>query len=164
MFSKINLKHIVILALGFFWCSAIYLTQQTYLLNYCDKEFVNIVAILYGSLSMALGILLYIIICKKSKNIKSYYALFSLFAIVISFLFFGTENKIIMSICLCLTCLFGTAGFGVGYHFSLLALNIEKEYRGRVFAIGYGLGSILTYLLTLSTLPFKLKYIEVMAK
>ena len=154
MFRKINLKHIVILALGFFWCSAIYLTQQTYLLNYCDKEFVNIVAILYGSLSMALGILLYIIICKKSKNIKSYYALFSLFAIVISFLFFGTENKIIMSICLCLTCLFGTAGFGVGYHFSLLAINIEKEYRGRVFAIGYGLGSILTYLLTL--LPNKL--------
>ena len=88
MFSKINLKHIVILALGFFWCSAIYLTQQTYLLNYCDKEFVNIVAILYGSLSMALGILLYMFICKKSKNIKSYYALFSLFAIVISFLFF----------------------------------------------------------------------------
>lgn len=154
MFSKINLKHILILALGFFWCSAIYLTQQTYLLKYCDKEFVNTIAILYGSLSMAFGILIYMFVCKKSKNIKSYYALFSLFAIISSFLFFGTENKVIMSICLCLTCLFGTAGFGVGYHFSLLAQNIEKKYRGRVFALGYGLGSILTYLITL--LPNKL--------
>ncbi|MBQ6547310.1 MAG: helix-turn-helix transcriptional regulator [Bacilli bacterium] len=54
-----------------------------------------------------------------------------------------------MSICLCLTCLFGTAGFGAGYHFSLLALNVDKEYRGRVFAIGYGLGSVGTYLLIL---------------
>ena len=154
MFKKINIKHILILALGFFWCSAIYLTQQTYLLNFCDKEFVNMIAILYGSLSMALGILLYMFICKKSKNIKLYYVLFSLFAIISSFVFFGTENKILMSICLCATCLFGTAGFGVGYHFSLLALNIDKEYRGRVFAIGYGLGSILTYLIIL--LPNKL--------
>ena len=54
-----------------------------------------------------------------------------------------------MSVCLCLTCLFGTAGFGAGYHFSLLGINVEKEYRGRVFAIGYGLGSIGTYLMIL---------------
>ena len=149
MFSKINLKHILILAIGFFWCSAIYLTQQTYMLNYCSKDFVNTIAILYGSISMALGILLYMVIYKRSNNLKSYYALFSIFAIVSSIVFFGTENKILMSICLCLTCLFGTAGFGVGYHFSLLAFNIEKEYRGRIFAIGYGIGSVLTYLLAL---------------
>ena len=149
MFSKNNLKHILILALGFFWCSAIYLTQQMYLLNYCDKSFVNTIAILYGSISMALGILLFMVLYKRNRNLKSYYVLFSIFSIIISFLFFGTENKIIMSMCLCLTCLFGTAGFGAGYHFSLLALNIEKEYRGRVFAIGYGIGSILTYFISL---------------
>lgn len=153
MFSKINLKHILILAIGFFWCSAIYLTQQTHMLNFCDKDFVNMIAILYGSFSMALGILLYMFIYKKSKNLKSYYTLFCIFAIISSIVFFGTNNKILMSICLCLTCLFGTAGFGVGYHFSLLASNIEKEYRGRVFAIGYGIGSVLTYLLAL--LPSK---------
>jgi len=148
MFSKSNLKQIVILALGFFWCSAIYLTQQTYLLEYCDKDYVNIVAILYGSLSMAVGILLYMLIFKKSKNIKLYYVLFTIFAIIFSFVFFKTENKIIMSICLSLTCLFGTAGFGAGYHFSLLTFSI-KEYRGRIFVIGYSIGSILTYLITL---------------
>ncbi len=148
MFSKNNIKNILILALGFFWCSALYLIQQTYLLKYCNKEFVNLVALLYGSISMALGILLFIIIYKLSKDIKSYYILFSIFAIISSILFFGTDNKTLMSICLCTTCLFGTAGFGVGYHFSLLSLNIEKEYRGRVFSIGYGIGSILTYLFT----------------
>ena len=154
MFCKNNLKHILILAIGFFWCSAIYLTQQTYMLHFCDKSFVNMIAILYGSLSMALGILLYMFVYNRSKNLKSYYALFSIFAIISSILFFGTDHKVLMSICLCLTCLFGTAGFGVGYHFSLLALNIEKEYRGRVFAIGYGMGSILTYLLALLPVSF----------
>ena len=154
MFSKINLKHILILALGFFWCSAIYLTQQTNMLNYFSKSFVNTIAILYGSISMALEIFLYMLVYKKSKNLKSYYALFSIFAIISSILFFGTNNKILMSVCLCLTCLFGTAGFGVGYHFSLLAFNIEKEYRGRFFAIGYGIGSILTYLLALLPISF----------
>ena len=148
MFSKNNIKNILILALGFFWCSALYLVQQTYLLKYCNKEFVNLVALLYGSISMALGILIFMIIYKLSKNIKSYYILFNIFAIISSILFFGTDNKTLMSICLCTTCLFGTAGFGVGYHFSLLSLNIEKEYRGRVFSIGYGIGSILTYLFT----------------
>ena len=50
---------------------------------------------------------------------------------------------------MCSTCLFGTAGFGAGYHFSLLASDVLKEYRGRIFAIGYGLGSIGTYLMVL---------------
>ena len=154
MLNKNNLKYIFILAIGFFWCSAVYLTQQTYMLAFCDKKFVNVVAILYGSFSMALGILLYMLTYKKSKNLKAYYALFSMFAIISSISFFGANNKIFMSICLCLTCLFGTAGFGVGYHFSLLAYNIEKEYRGRVFAIGYGLGSILTYLFAFLPIKF----------
>ena len=154
MFNKINIKHIMILALGFFWCSGIYLTEQTYLLKFCDKDFVNYIAIFYGSFAMAIGILLYIIISKRTKNIKLYYLLFIIFSIISTFVFFGTTNKIIMSICLCLTCLFGTAGFGVGYHFSLISFNIEKEYRGRVFAIGYGIGSILTYLLSLLPINF----------
>ena len=140
MFNKNNLKQIFILALGFFWCSGIYLTQQVYLLNFCDKNYVNIVAVLYGSIAMALGIFIFSLIVRKSKNTKLYYALFTTFAVISSFIFFVIENKIIMSICLVLTCLFGTAGFGVGYHFALLATNVEKEYRGRVFAIGYGIG------------------------
>lgn len=133
----------------FFLCSSIYLIQQKNLLKCCNKTFVNEVAVLYGSFSMALGILLFMFIYKKSKNIKSYYILFSIFSIISSMLFFGTNNNILMSICLCLTCLFGTAGFEVGYHFSLLTFNIDKEYRGRVFSIGYGVGSILTYLFSL---------------
>ena len=70
-------------------------------------------------------------------------------ALITTIVFFVTNNKSVMSICLCLTCIFGTAGFGAGYHFSLIASNVEQEYRGRVFAIGYGLGSIGTYILVL---------------
>lgn len=149
MLNKNNLKYILVLAIGFFWCSSVYLTQEQYLTNYASVEFVNIVELLFGSISMALGILFFGLLYRKNKNVRNVYIIFMILSIVSIISFFGTKNIYVMSVCLCLTCLFGTAGFGAGYHFSLLGLNVEKEYRGRVFALGYGLGSIGTYLLIL---------------
>ena len=149
MFNKNNLKYIFILAIGFFWCSSLYLTQEQHLTNYASVEFVNVVELLFGSLSMALGILTFGLLYRKNKNVKNIFIIFMLLSLVSMISFFATENKYFMSVCLCLSCFFGTAGFGAGYHFSLLGSNVEKEYRGRVFAIGYGLGSIGTYLMIL---------------
>lgn len=149
MFSKNNIKNIIILALGFFWCSSVYLTQEQYLTNYASTNFINIAELLFGSLSMALGILIFGLLYRKNKNVKTIFVVFTLLALISMISFFATNNKYLMSTFLCLTCLFGTAGFGAGYHFSLLASNVEKEYRGTVFAIGYGLGSIGTYLMIL---------------
>ncbi len=149
MFDKNNIKYMLILAIGFFWCSSLYLTQEQYLTNYADVNFVNIVELLFGSFSMALGILTFGLLYRKDKNMKMYYTIFMLLSIVSMISFFATKNVYFMGVCLCLTCFFGTAGFGAGYHFSLLGSNVLKEYRGRVFAIGYGLGSIGTYLLVL---------------
>ena len=149
MFNKNNLKYIFILAIGFFWCSSLYLTQEQHLTSYASVEFVNIVELLFGSLSMALGILTFGLLYRKNKNVKNIFIIFMLLSLVSMISFFATENKYFMSVCLFLSCFFGTAGFGAGYHFSLLGSNVEKEYRGRVFAIGYGLGSIGTYLMIL---------------
>ena len=149
MFNKNNLKYIAILALGFFWCSSVYLTEEQYMLNYADTKYINIVELLFGSIAMALGILAFGIIYRKAKNIKKHYTVFIMLSLITSIIFFLIKNTTIMSICLCLTCFFGTAGFGAGYHFSLLGENINKEYRGKVFALGYGLGSVGTYLLVL---------------
>ena len=149
MFNKNNIKYILILAIGFFWCSSVYLTQEQYLANYASIEFVNIAELLFGSISMALGILIFGLLYRKNMNVRNIYVVFMILSIISILAFFGTKNIYVMSVCLCLTCLLGTAGFGAGYHFSLLGLNVEKEYRGRVFAIGYGLGSIGTYLLIL---------------
>ena len=149
MFSKNNIKYIVILALGFFFCSSLYLTQEQYLTNYASTNYINIVELLFGSISMAFGILLFGFLYKKNKNIKMHYIIYMILSIVFSITFFATKNIYLMGVCLCLTCFFGTAGFGAGYHFSLLASNVSREYRGRVFAIGYGLGSIGTYLMIL---------------
>ena len=110
-----------------FWCSSIYLTQEQYLTNYASTNFINIAELLFGSLSMALGILIFGLSYKHNKNVKMMYIIFTMLALVSMILFFATDDKYIMSICLCLTCLFGTAGFGAGYHFSLLACNIDKE-------------------------------------
>ena len=149
MFNKNNLKYIFILAIGFFWCSSLYLTQEQHLTSYTSVEFVNVAELLFGSLSMALGILTFGLLYRKNKNVKNIFIIFMLLSLVSMISFFATENKYFMSVCLCLSCFFGTAGFGAGYHFSLLGSNVEKDYRGRVFAIGYGLGSIGTYLMIL---------------
>lgn len=146
MFSSKNIKYILIIAIGFFWCSSIYLTQEQYLIKYANTNFVNIVELLFGSFSMAVGILLFGLMYRKNLNMKKYYVIFILLCMILSISFFATKNIYIMSVCMCLICLFGSAGFGAGYHFSLLSGNIDREYRGRVFAIGYGLGSIGTYL------------------
>ena len=50
MLNKNNLKYILVLAIGFFWCSSVYLTQEQYLTNYASVEFVNIVELLFGKL------------------------------------------------------------------------------------------------------------------
>ena len=149
MFSKNNIKYILILAIGFFWCSSIYLTQEQYLTQYADTNFINNVDLLYGSFSMALGILLFGLLYRKNKNMKLYFIIFMILSIISMIVFFVTKDIYVMGICMCLTCFFGTAGFGAGYHFSLLGSNVLKEYRGRVFAIGYGLGSVGTYLVIL---------------
>ncbi len=149
MFSKNNLKYMLILAIGFFWCSSLYLTQEQHLSGFASASFVNVVDLLFGSFAMAFGILTFALLYKKNKNMKMYFIMFILLAIVSMITFFGTKNIYVMSTCLCLSCFFGTAGFGAGYHFSLLSGNTLKEYRGRIFAIGYGLGSIGTYLIIL---------------
>ncbi len=149
MFSKNNLKYILILAIGFFWCSSLYLTQEQCLIKYASANFVNMAELLFGSLSMALGILTFALLYRKNRSIKKFYIIFMILSIITMITFFATKNVYLMSVCLSLTCFLGTAGFGAGYHFSLLASNVYREYRGRVFAIGYGLGSFGTYLLIL---------------
>ena len=149
MASKNNLKYIFILALGFFVSSAIYLSQNTILEGFTSFEFSNRISILFGDLAMAFGILTFSLVYKKTKNIKKYYILSMSLTIFSLLLFYATTNVILMSICLCLSCFFGAAGFCGGYHFSLIASNVERKNRGRVFAFGYGAGSILAFLIAL---------------
>lgn len=156
MFSKNNLKYILILGIGFLWCSSMYLVEEQYLLNYMSDVSVNIVDMLFGSFAMALGMFLFFWFYRKNKSIKKIYVLFLYLSILLSISFFVVPSKVFMSVILCLICLLGSAGFGAAYHFSLIASNVDKEYRGRVFAIGYAFGAIGTYLLTL--LPHSLIY------
>lgn len=148
MFTKNNLKYILLLGIGFLWCSSLYLTQEQYLLNYMSSITVNIVDMLFGSLSMALGIFVFILLSKHNKNVKKIYLVFLIISIICSGLYF-IVSPVTKSILLCLICLLGSAGFGCAYHFSLVSANVDKKYRGRVFAIGYTIGTIGTYLLSL---------------
>ena len=130
MFCKNNLKMNLILFMGFFWCSSLYLTQEQHLASIASENFVNVGELLFGSISMALGILIFGLLYRKRKNMKVIYLIFMLLTLVLMITFFATNNKYLMSICMCLACVFGTAGFGAGYHFSLLGCNIENASYG----------------------------------
>ena len=133
MFNKNSIKHIFILALGFFVSSAIYLSQNTIIEGLTSLEFSNKISILFGDLAMSFGILTFSLVYKKTKNIKKYYILSMILTIFNLLLFYATTNVTLMCICFCLSCFFGAAGFCGGYHFSLIASNIERKNRGRVF-------------------------------
>src|SRR5574344_2815934 len=128
MFTKNNLKYILLLEIGFLWCSSLYLTQEQYLLNYMSSITVNIVDMLFGSLSMALGIFVFILLSKHNKNVKKIYLIFLIISIICSGLYF-IVSPVTKSILLCLICLLGSAGFGCAYHFSLVSANVDKNYR-----------------------------------
>ncbi|HAQ52152.1 MAG TPA: hypothetical protein DCR12_05245 [Lachnospiraceae bacterium] len=149
MFSKNNVMHIIILAVGFFTCSCVYLTESIILKNVSDEVYSNYVSSSFGNLAMALGILLFILIHYKLHEFKNLYVVSMLFSIVSIIVFFASDNVIIMSISMIMYCIFCTSGFCGAYHFALIGANVDKEYRGRVFAIGYAIASVLSYLMTL---------------
>ena len=73
MFNKNNIKYILVLAIGFFWCSSLYLTQEQHLTVYASDNFINVAELLFGSLSMAAGILLFGLLYRKNRNMKNIY-------------------------------------------------------------------------------------------
>src|SRR5574344_1944668 len=100
MFSKNNLRYILILGIGFLWCSSIYLTQEQYLLKYMSDVSVNIVDMLFASFAMAIGIILFLILYKNKKDIKKIYVLFLSLSVLLSISFFLVESSNVMSVIL----------------------------------------------------------------
>ena len=105
MFSKNNVMHIIILAVGFFTCSCVYLTESVILKNVSDEIYSNYVSASFGNLAMALGILLFILIHYKLHEFKNLYVVSMLFSIVSIIVFFASDNVIIMSISMIMYCI-----------------------------------------------------------
>lgn len=144
---KNNIKHIAIISLSFFYCSYIYMIQATRLREIADSESAGMVAVVFGSFSMAAGIFLFALFYKISKGrlTKNYFYFFSIVSFLSFLISIFVNNSVIISLCLCLSCLLSTAGFGAGYIFLALALNVKKAYHGRVFGFGYAIGALITF-------------------
>lgn len=146
---KNNYKYILLLAVGFLWCSLSYLSQEIVLLNVYDKIITNNVIMIYDSFAMALGIILFMFLYKKIFDVKKIYIIFLIISICLNIVFYIINPNYISMIISIVLCLIGSAGFGVAYHFSLITSNVKKDNRGLIFACGYGLGAFLTYLISL---------------
>lgn len=146
---KNNYKYILLLAVGFLWCSLSYLSQEIVLLNVYDKIITNNVIMIYDSFAMALGIILFMFLYKKNFDVKKIYIIFLIISICLNIVFYIINPNYISMIISIVLCLIGSAGFGVAYHFSLITSNVKKDNRGLIFACGYGLGAFLTYLISL---------------
>lgn len=146
---KNNYKYILLLAVGFLWCSLSYLSQEIVLLNVYDKIVTNNVIMIYDSFAMALGIIIFMFLYKKNFDVKKIYIIFLIISICLNIVFYIINPNYISMIISIVLCLIGSAGFGVAYHFSLITSNVKKDNRGLMFAFGYGLGAFLTYLISL---------------
>lgn len=146
---KNNYKYILLLAVGFLWCSLSYLSQEIVLLNVYDKIITNNVIMIYDSFAMALGIIIFMFLYKKNFDVKKIYIIFLIISICLNIVFYIINPNYISMIISIVLCLIGSAGFGVAYHFSLITTNVKKDNRGLIFACGYGLGAVLTYLISL---------------
>lgn len=146
---KNNYKYILLLAVGFLWCSLSYLSQEIVLLNVYDKIITNNVIMIYDSFAMALGIIIFMFLYKKNFDVKKIYIIFLIISICLNIVFYIINPNYISMIISIVLCLIGSAGFGVAYHFSLITTNVKKDNRGLMFAFGYGLGAFLTYLISL---------------
>lgn len=146
---KNNYKYILLLAVGFLWCSLSYLSQEIVLLNVYDKIITNNVIMIYDSFAMALGIIIFMFLYKKNFDVKKIYIIFLIISICLNIVFYIINPNYISMIISIVLCLIGSAGFGVAYHFSLITSNVKKDNRGLMFAFGYGLGAFLTYLISL---------------
>src|SRR5574344_1340124 len=140
---KNNYKYILLLAVGFLWCSLSYLSQEIVLLNVYDKIITNNVIMIYDSFAMALGIIIFMFLYKKNFDVKKIYIIFLIISICLNIVFYIINPNYISMIISIVLCLIGSAGFGVAYHFSLITSNVKKDNRGLLFAFGYGLGAFL---------------------
>lgn len=148
--KRTDISICALIGLTFLWTGCAYLSWFYQLAGFYAAVNVDMLTEVFGYLFQAAGLLAYALYEKRNmgrlRNRRSF-ALISLTALVLSALAAMSPSGAV-----CLVFGYGmNAVFGIlaGYYLSLLAEFSSAEHTGIVFGAGYGLGSILSYLISL---------------
>ncbi|MDD5982685.1 MAG: LuxR family transcriptional regulator [Solobacterium sp.] len=147
---KTNLQCSLIIALCFLWTSSGYLYWMYHLLDYLEPSKVDLLTEVIGYLFQALGILLFALAIKyKQKTIlnKSAFILFIGLDFIFIILSSLIENLTLILISGYLMNILH--GVIAAYYLTLLSLQVKPEHQGLAFGFGYGISSIVSWLISL---------------
>lgn len=140
----------LLIGLCFLWTGSGYLTWMYRLLDFYKASSVDVLTEVVGYIFQIIGIIIFSYLVKKDTRLANHQLLFAI-TIIIDFvlIIFATishSGLIILS--------FGYAmnlfhGFVAGFYLSQLVLKVTQQHRGVVFGIGYGIGSLGSWLLSL---------------
>lgn len=147
---KTNLRCSLIIALCFLWTSTGYLTWMYHLLDFTESSRVDWLTEVIGYLFQAAGLFLFGIVLKHNRNFFSKKSAF-IICIVADFAFIilsALANHLLTIL------LFGYLmnlfhGIIAGFYLTLLATEVDHQYRSIVFGGAYAASSIASWLLSL---------------
>lgn len=147
--TTLFLPFVLVIGISFLWTSCSYLSWLYRLMEFTSSENADLFSEVIGYLFQAFGILLLYLLSKKS-HINNQKHLF----IIISVVDLAFSSISVLSVHLATTLIFGYCmnlchGFIAAIYLQILATRIESNQQGFVFGLGYSIGSIGTWLLTL---------------
>lgn len=147
---KTNLQCSLIIALCFLWTSSGYLYWMYHLLDYLEPSKVDLLTEVIGYLFQALGILIFALAIKYKEKLilnKSAFVMFIGLDFIFIILSTFIDNLIVILIFGYLMNLLH--GIVAGYYLTLLAVQVNIKHQGLVFGLGYGVSSIVSWLISL---------------
>lgn len=148
MKQKKTLIYIVFIA-GIFFCSNSAFISQIYILkNYFSNTYIEVISMRYNYIVQIIGLLVYSLMLKKFPKLiqrkEIYVASLSISSIAITTMVLFPNSKIVIISGLFLNFLCIS-----GFALALIATNIPQNEQAQTIALGYSLGTISTFLLSI---------------
>ena len=134
----------------FLWTGSGYLTWLYRLLDFYPSALVDVLTEVVGYFFQIIGLISFSLYCKRkieSLNNKKGFVIIMLgdyCFIVLSALAWNGPSALFFGYCMN-----WLHGIVVGFYLTLLVTHVSRQHRGRVFGIGYGIGSIGSWILSL---------------
>ena len=152
MDSKKNAAKVCLLiGLCFLWTGSGYLTWMYRLLEFYPTASVDILTEVIGYLFQIVGLISFSVCCKRRAEILNskkgfiFVMVGDLCLIALSALAWNGPSALFFGYCMNFF-----HGIVAGFYLTMLVTHVSQQHRGRVFGLGYGIGSIGSWILSLA--------------
>ncbi len=146
-FDKSSWSYILLIGIGYFWSGSMALSMESDLAGRLDNS--SMITNGFGSLARLAGMLVFMLLCKYKRDAKKVWIVFMSCSIMLGGVFWISSSVTVKVTAQILNLLCGAGGYGAAYHFAAMNAGTGREHPGKKFAIGYVIGAVGTFLLTL---------------